>query len=247
MTKGGLMAEEKQGILIITLNDPARLNPLSSTLLNEIARVLQEYRADPKVLLLASKGRVFSAGIDLSEVASATSPSQAAKPFKALGNVLRELIDYPAPTLSYINGPAIAGGAELALATDIIMMSPSARLEWPEVRWNLVAPLYTALAGRIGVSRLASGAILAERFSTDEALAFGIASYKINEGIDEAMLVTLKVRELWEQNRESFSTMLPILREWKKKAIEELVPRLSELGANMELVERARRFIKKGD
>ena len=240
----GFRFEEKEGVYVITLSRPEKLNPLSSTLLEGLATKLSELAGQPRTLLLAAEGRVFSAGIDLEEVASANTPEEASKPFKALGRAIRSLLAYPAPTLAYIHAPAIAGGAELALAADIIVVGPRGRLEWPEVKWNIVPPLLLALASRTPLTILSAAAVHARRITGEEALRLGVAAYSV-ESLEDAVALAAGVQKLYDTNREAFNVMLPRLRSWKIKAVEEEIPELERLAMSMELVERARRFLKK--
>ena len=247
MAGQGVRFEERDGIVLLVLSRPDRLNALDTSTLETIAGRLEEMSRigqAPKPLLLAAEGRVFSAGIDLAEVAGAGSPEEAARPFRALGRALRALLSYPAPTLAYVHGPAIAGGAELVLATDIVLMGPGGRLEWPEVRWNIVAPLLTALAARLGTSRLASAALEAYRIGADDAVALGLAS-RVVEGLDSAIGEAARLAGLYRDNTRAFAAMLPRLRSWKMEALDEVLPSLEGLAASMELVERARKFIGK--
>ncbi len=240
----GFRFEEKEGVYIITLSRPEKLNPLSSSLLERLTIKITELAGEPRTVLLAAEGRVFSAGIDLGEVASAETPEEAAKPFKALGRAIKALLDYPAPTLTYIHAPAIAGGAELALATDIIIVGPRGRLEWPEVKWNIVPPLLLALASRTPLTLLSAAALNAKRITGEEALRLGVAAYSA-ENLEDAIALATSIQKLYETNREAFKAMLPKLRSWKLKAVEEEVPELESLAASMELVERARRFLRR--
>lgn len=238
----GIRFEERGGVLLAVLSRPDKLNALDTETLRALTEKLAGEAASPKVLLLAAEGRVFSAGIDLEEVARAGSPEEAARPFRALGEAIRALLTYPAPTLSYVHAPAIAGGAELALATDIIIVGPGARLEWPEVKWNIVAPMLLALASKSGSGRLAASALTGERISAEEALGLGIASFRAGS-LEEAVEIASRLASLYSENHAAYTSMLPSLRQWKFEAVDEVLPQLESLAASMELVERARRFV----
>lgn len=240
---GLVRVEEQKGVTLIVLARPEKLNALSTALLGELVEAVRS--AGDRPILLTGQGRVFSAGVDLEEVASARSPEEVARPFHALGDALRALINHPAPTLTYLNGPAIAGGAELALATDLIIMGRASRLEWPEARWNLVAPLLTGLAARTGSPRLAAAALAGARITSSDAVNLGLASAIIDEGLPEALEYAARVAELYAANRESYAEMLGPLREWKRRSLAEMMPRLEGLAARMELAERARRFLER--
>jgi enoyl-CoA hydratase/carnithine racemase len=241
----GLRVEERGGVVLLVLSRPERLNALNTSLLEALtAAVRERARAGAPPLLLTGEGRAFSAGIDLGEVAGASSPGEAARPFQALLEALGALLDYPAPTLAYINGPAIAGGGELALAVDVPIASPKARLEWPEARWNLVAPLYTELASRLGLPRLAAGALAAAQFTAEEAASLGLVA-GVAGSLEEALEAARRLGEAYTSNTRAFQAILGDLRAWKRGALER-AGRLVELAASLELVERARRFLGGG-
>src|SRR5204862_5461929 len=119
-------------ISLITANRPKALNALNSKMLRELTQAVREC-ADSRVIILTGAGeRAFVAGADISEMAP-MGPWQA-REFSELGHVLTALIeDIPAATIAAVNGYALGGGLELAVACDMIYASENARLGLPEV------------------------------------------------------------------------------------------------------------------
>lgn len=147
--------EPKNGILTITLNRPEHRNALTIPLLESLAQQFetwQETEPNARVIVLTGAGTSFCAGLDLKETASHAE--------KASASVERALISIarcPIVTIAKIQGPAVAGGAGLALACDFAVMSDNAQLGFPEVRRGLIPALVSVI-----LSRVASGRVLRE-------------------------------------------------------------------------------------
>ncbi len=240
----GVELEVREKVLLIVFSEPEKFNPLSAGTLNKIRQIVESYHDNPKPLLITGKGKLFSAGIDLSEVASSTSPEEAQKPFKALVETISVLLEYPAPTGVYLNGPAIAGGGEIALATDFIYANPKAWLQWPEVKWNIIAPLFLALSKKTGLPRLASLNMDAGKIPAEDAYKMGIVSGLL-PSLDEALKAMEQVYNLYVSNKFAFRILLEETRSWKKTAVTEIAYKLVDAAASDELIERARRFLSK--
>jgi enoyl-CoA hydratase len=127
-----ILVERDGPIAIVTVNRPKSLNALNSQTLRELTQAVRE-AADARALILTGAGdRAFVAGADIAEMAP-MGPWQA-REFSELGHVLTALIeDIPAATIAAVNGYALGGGLELAVACDMIFGSENARLGLPEV------------------------------------------------------------------------------------------------------------------
>ncbi len=132
MAYDNVLVEHDPAISVITVNRPKSLNALNSQTLRELTQAVREC-ADARVIILTGTGdRAFVAGADISEMAP-MGPWQA-REFSELGHVLTALIeDIPAATIAAVNGYALGGGLELAVACDMIFASENARLGLPEV------------------------------------------------------------------------------------------------------------------
>jgi len=132
MSYENILVERDPKISIITVNRPKALNALNSKTLRELTQSVREC-ADSRVIILTGAGdRAFVAGADISEMLP-MGPWQA-REFSELGHVLTALLeDIPAATIAAVNGYALGGGLELAVACDMIYASEIARLGLPEV------------------------------------------------------------------------------------------------------------------
>jgi enoyl-CoA hydratase len=122
MTYENIILEKEKGIAKITLNRPQALNALNSAMAQELTQVLQEISKDETidVIILTGAGRAFCAGMDLKAL------GESLEPFEAVGDVFYLLENLEPPIIAAVNGFAITGGFELALACDLIIASENA-------------------------------------------------------------------------------------------------------------------------
>ena len=127
-----ILVERDGAIATITVNRPKSLNALNSLTLRELTQAVRD-SADARAIILTGAGeKAFVAGADISEMAP-MGPWQA-REFSELGHVLTALIeDLPCATIAAVNGYALGGGLELAVACDMIFASENARMGLPEV------------------------------------------------------------------------------------------------------------------
>lgn len=119
-----LLVERSEGIATVTLNRPHALNALDTELRGAIERTFRELEADPdtRVAILTGAGRAFSAGIDLKELGSGPLDRSGAAEY----GMIDALHDFGGPIIGAVNGHAITGGFELALACDVLVASENA-------------------------------------------------------------------------------------------------------------------------
>ncbi len=131
---------DKAPISTLTVNRPAALNALNRAVLEDVARVIREVRHDPAVRVLIFTGageRAFVAGADIAAMAKMTAVE--GLEFSRLGHrVLETLEDLPIPVIAAVNGFALGGGVELAMACDLIVASDKARFGQPEINLALI-------------------------------------------------------------------------------------------------------------
>ena len=233
------------GVYWVRLNRPGKLNSLDSRTLREARGHVARACRDPDVVLVAitGEGRFFSAGIDLSEVAGAKTVDDAARPFTHLSLLIAEILDCQKPVAALVNGPAVAGGAELVLAADYSVAVEDAWLQWPEVRWGLVPPLLLSLAAHRGDPRLHWLAASMERVPAPQAVDLGLLS-TVAPGAGEARRALEEVAEsLRGAPRSLVRSLLDESRRWKRQG-HGLMKRLIDLARSTELIEKARRFLE---
>jgi enoyl-CoA hydratase/carnithine racemase len=181
---GNFSQSERDGhLFIVTINRPEVLNALHPAGNAELSDVFDEFAADPElwVAIITGAGRAFSAGNDLKYQASGG--DRRGQPSSGFGGITSRY-DLNKPVIAAVNGIAMGGGFEIALACDLIIAAENAVFALPEVRVGLAA-----LAG--GVHRLprtigpkhALGMILTgRRVSATEGFQLGFVNEVVPEG-----------------------------------------------------------------
>ncbi len=176
-----LLEQPEPGIYLLTLNRPQALNALNSLTLDELAQAIARVAGDgsARVLLVTGAGgKAFVAGADIAEMQDYT-PEQA-RAFSEKGmRVMHALEALPLPVIALVNGYALGGGCELAMACDWILAADNAVFGQPEV--NLGIP--PGFGGTQRLTRLVGRAMALELLTTarqvkaDEALRIGLANH----------------------------------------------------------------------
>jgi len=170
---------QETGTLI--LNRPDKRNALSRAMLAELAQGLDDLRQERKVraVVVTGSGSAFCAGMDLDEMLATSSLPDAQKQWYedavSYRDLLESLLRFPKPLIAAVNGPAVAGGAGLVLACDVVLASPEARFGLPEplrgIVAGMVAPLLTF---RIGGGQAARLLVTSQLIGAEEAHRIGI-------------------------------------------------------------------------
>ncbi len=181
MAYENLLYEKRDQIGFITFNRPKVLNALNRKTMEELNQILIAAREDEKVRVLILTGageKSFVAGADISELAVQTPVS--GKETALFGqSVLRRLETLGKPSIAAINGFALGGGCEVALACSIRLASKSAKLGQPEVKLGIL----TGYGGSQRLSRLCGKGVAhelcltGEMISADEALRIGLVNH----------------------------------------------------------------------
>ncbi len=152
-----LLIEKTDRVAVITLNRPEAMNALSRALRAALHDAVVELSADPdvSVLVLTGAGRAFTAGLDLKELGSDPNGLGAANATGAAENPVLAILECPKPVIGAINGVAITGGFEVALACDVLIASTNARFADTHARVGIMPGwgLSQKLSRTIGIYR----------------------------------------------------------------------------------------------
>jgi enoyl-CoA hydratase len=169
-----LVERNAEGFAVVAFNRPQKLNTLSIALRRELAQAVAELEADSliRVLILTGTGRAFTAGLDLDEWSAA--PAAAAWELDAVAALQR----FSGPIIGAINGLAITGGVEIALACDMLVASSDARFADTHAKVGLLPGWggSVRMQQRLGPHRAKELALTGRFFSAEEALAWGFVN-----------------------------------------------------------------------
>jgi enoyl-CoA hydratase len=180
MTFENLLLERDARTAVVTINRPSVLNALNTSTLDELRRAVLDLRADPDVLAIVVTGigdKAFAAGADLSEVA-ALSPEQAHAQARGGQHVFDVIETLGKPTIAAVNGYALGGGCELAMACTLRIAGDTARFGQPEINLGLI-PGYggTQRLPRLVGKGVALDLLLTGRqIGAEEALRIGLVN-----------------------------------------------------------------------
>jgi enoyl-CoA hydratase/carnithine racemase len=175
-----LLVENQDGICTLTLNRPQAMNSLSLALLGELHGALDEVAFDPQVrcvIVTAAGDRAFCAGADLKERAG-MDPNQVRRCVALIRGVMDKVENLPVPTVAAVNGAALGGGTELALACDLRVVAESARMGLTETSLAIIpgAGGTQRLPRLVGRAKAKELIFTARRIDAAECLAIGLAN-----------------------------------------------------------------------
>ncbi len=185
-------------IAIITFSRPKVLNALNSQVFRELDQVLNELEQNQnvKVVILTGEGKAFVAGADIAELRDKNQDE--AREFSLYGHKTFNRIDnFKVPVIAAVNGFALGGGLELALACDFIIASDKAKFSAPEVNLGLIPGfngtqrLYRVVGAAFAKYML----FTAELVDANEALRIGLAQkvVPVDELIHEVRILAQKI------------------------------------------------------
>jgi methylglutaconyl-CoA hydratase len=176
-------------IATITLNRPEKRNAISYELIEELLTALDEVgNSSALVLILTGAGKAFCSGMDLEELKALVgrSPEQSLKDSETMARLFRSLYDFPRPTISAVNGAAIAGGCGLATLCDFTLSAPEAKFGYTEVRIGFIpAIVSTFLLRQVGEKHARDLLLTGRVIGAEEAYRIGL----INEVVAAEKLI----------------------------------------------------------
>lgn len=200
-TQAVVLVEKRDEIAIVTLNRPKAMNALSRELRVAIAETFDALEADPaiRVVVLTGAGKAFCAGLDLKELGQDASAAGGTgggvnatindkDPVTSIGR-------FSGPVIGAINGVAITGGFELALACDLLICSPEARFADTHARVGILPGwgLSQKLSRAIGLYRAKELSLTGNFLSAGQAAEWGLINRVVPA--DELISTSLKLAE----------------------------------------------------
>jgi len=174
-----IVVEHSADVLRVRINRPEKRNALSRAVLAEIASVFSHYAeaAALKVAVLTGAGeKAFAAGGDLQEFSTIRTDSEARALFRSAREALQRIREFPLPVVAALNGTAVGGGAELALACDFRVAASGASMGFVQARLNISTGFGGGadLMRVLGPSQGLLCALRAEVLAASDARALGL-------------------------------------------------------------------------
>jgi enoyl-CoA hydratase len=197
-----VLLEKNAAIATITLNRPDKLNALNAQLLNELGDVIRELSSDVGIhaaVLTGAGEKAFAAGADIASMQTLTTAE--AYRFAQVGHAIGNAIENaPFPVIAAVNGFALGGGCELALACDFIYASDKAKFGQPEVNLGVIPGFggTQRLARRVGIGRARELCYTGDMIGAEEALRIGLVNVVVphaelmNKAYETAKKIALK-------------------------------------------------------
>lgn len=242
--------EEHIGIL--TLNRPHKMNALNGETLNEISSLLDRVEKDESCwgLIITGAGeKAFVAGADISEFVGKSQKKGKELAFTGQESVFDKIENFPKPILAAINGYALGGGLELALACHLRYASSQAKMGFPEVSLGLI-PGYGGtqrLPALIGKGKAMEMILTGEAVSAEEALRWGLVN-KVTE--TESLLEESKkcLQKMFRNSRHALSKAIRAINAYNmpdKKGYRIEIESFGELFSSSDFEEGVSAFLEK--
>src|SRR5215813_2722537 len=190
-----LKHERHANILLLTLNRAEKRNSLHPVLIGQLSKALVNAESDESlnVVIITGAGTTFSAGLDLNHLLGLETEGRIAY-IEMLFSLFRQIYALPQPVVAAINGPAVAGGFDLAVMCDLRLCAPTATFAQTEILLGLTQiayPLYKI----IGFSRAKEMALTGDAISADEAYRIGLVNHihPFDELLEEALKLAGKL------------------------------------------------------
>lgn len=199
MTYNKLIIEKLDGVTLIKINNPSSLNALNRAILEELDLAFTEIEQDNDIraIILTGEGRAFVAGADITQMA--TMNAEEGKSFGLYGaKVFRKIEECKVPVIAAVNGFALGGGCELAMACDIRIASSVAKFGQPEVGLGII-PGFSGtqrLPRLVGVGIAKELIYTADIIDANEAYRIGLVNKVVEptELIDKALEMAGKIK-----------------------------------------------------
>ncbi len=223
-----LVLTKEDGIGIITINRPKAMNALNTEVLSELGEAVAEFRYDSEVnvCIITGEGKAFVAGADIAEMAELDAVS--GREFGRFGNsVFTSIEEMEKPVIAAINGFALGGGCELALACDIRLASEKAKFGQPEVGLGITPGFggTQRLVRAVGPNKAKELIFTGKMINAMEAHAMGLVNhvYPVDSLMEEAKKMAKEI-----------ASKAPLAIQFCKRAINEGIEMDLKRGLEME-------------
>lgn len=191
-----IQISEKNGVSQVTISRPEAMNALNSEFFREFKDYLTNLSSDVKAMIITGGGKAFVAGADIAEMAEMT-PEQALGFSQTGQEVFRILQEIEIPVIAAVNGYALGGGCELAMACDIRLAGNKAKFGQPEVNLGLI-PGYAGtqrMPRLVGLGNALYYLMTGDYMNAEDAFRIGLVQKVVetDELLNEALALAEKI------------------------------------------------------
>jgi enoyl-CoA hydratase/carnithine racemase len=182
-----LIQTSANGVTILQLNRPAKLNALSRELLTAIQEALDAIATDPdaRCVVIEGAGKGFCAGHDLAEMRQSNSIERHKDLFAACSRVMQSVVNLPVPVIAKVHGIATAAGCQLVASCDLAIASNSARFAVSGINVGLFCSTPSvALSRNVSAKNAFDMLVTGDFIDAETAVSFGL----INQAVDDSTL-----------------------------------------------------------
>jgi enoyl-CoA hydratase/carnithine racemase len=179
---GKMLASSRDGIGVVTFNQPAKHNAVSVEMWGGLSQILDEFAADDSVRVVVLTGagnRAFVSGADISQFEKQRSNADAQRAYDQQTSVGRDkLVSFPKPTIAQIRGYCLGGGLAIAMQTDLRIASSDSQLGIPAAKLGIAYGFdgIRRLVSLVGPAHARMILYTGERISAEEALRIGLVN-----------------------------------------------------------------------
>jgi len=192
-----VLSERRGNVLLVTLNRPEARNAVNAAVSTGVGDALHEAQHDPEIraVVVTGAGQSFCAGADLKAISRRENIYHPERAEWGFAGYVQHVIDKP--TIAAVNGTALGGGTELALASDLIVAEESAKFGLPEVKRGLIAAaggvfrIVEQLPRKVAMELLFTG----EPMTAADALRWGLVNQVVPDGtvVDAALALAERI------------------------------------------------------
>jgi enoyl-CoA hydratase/carnithine racemase len=177
---GKMLAARREGIGVVTFNQPSKHNAVSVEMWGGLGQILDEFAADDAirvVVVTGAGGRAFVSGADISQFEQRRNNADAQRAYDEQTSIGRhKLVSFPKPTIAMIRGYCLGGGLAIAMQTDLRIASPDSQFGIPAAKLG-IAYGFEGLRNLVSLVGPANARMImytGERFGAEEALRIGL-------------------------------------------------------------------------
>jgi 2-(1,2-epoxy-1,2-dihydrophenyl)acetyl-CoA isomerase len=178
-----ILFRKESGVATVTMNRPQALNYLDPVMAGEIDRALAHIEQDEEIraVVITGAGRAFSAGGDLKFMRQEHTVQEYYQRMEAVTRFIRTMINLPKPILASVNGPAVGGGCNIALAADLVLASPQATFSQAFARIGLIPDCggVYLLSRRVNLTKAKELVFTGRTMDAQEAERIGLVTHVV--------------------------------------------------------------------